>query len=73
MPSSGTGQSRWARRVGGEPELVKVRVVPSGEGVIDRHRKIRKRVGPRSAQDTAGSWPQALATPLDELHADREP
>ncbi len=56
-----------------EFELMEVRSVPAGEGVIDRDREIGERVGSRGGEDAAGTRSEMLAMSFDEVHPNGQP
>jgi hypothetical protein len=56
-----------------EREVVEVRPVPAGEGVVDRLRQLGEGVATGGGEDAPGTRPEALAATFDELDSDRQP
>jgi hypothetical protein len=54
-------------------ELVQVGAVPAGEGIINRLGELSEGVAAGGGEDPAGTWPEVLATSLDEIDADGQP
>jgi hypothetical protein len=55
----------------GEGEFVEVGAVPAGKGVVDGGGELGEGVGAGGGQEPAGSGPEALTAPLDQLNANR--
>jgi hypothetical protein len=54
-------------------ELLKVRAVPPGEGIVDGRTEVAEGVTASRREDPSRPWPQVLAVPLYQVHADRQP